>query len=111
MIPHNGKGDHARRAALPVSADDASGSAAALRRELPWFWAYLSLLPAPDSCCVCDRVGGSRTGREPGRRSRRLEGVLDAAAWERIMPAGGGRKGRGLVRGFIGGVLAFLSGG
>ena len=28
-------------------------------------------VPVPDSCRACDRAGGSRTGREPGRRSRR----------------------------------------
>jgi hypothetical protein len=53
--------------------------------------------PSPRIAAVfCERVGGSRTGREPGRRSRRLEGVLDAAArGARIMPAGGGTEGLG----------------
>ena len=84
-----------------------------IRRELSWFWAYLNLLPAPLIAAVfCEQVGGSRTGREPGRRSWRLAGVLDAAAGERIMPGGRGQEGPGGWCGvFTGGVLAFLSGG
>ena len=84
-----------------------------IRRELSWFWAYLNLLPAPLIAAVfCEQVGGSRTGREPGRRSWRLAGVLDAAAGERIMPGGRGQEGPGgWCGGLPVGVLAFLSGG
>ncbi len=36
----------------------------------------------------CDRAGVSGAGASPGRRSRRPQGVLDAAARERIMLGG-----------------------
>ena len=42
----------------------------------------------------CDRAVVSGTGACPGRRSRRPQGVLDAAARERIMPGGRGQGGR-----------------
>src|SRR5260370_29124737 len=81
-----------------------------IRRELPWFWAYLSLLPALIAAVFCERVGGSRTGREPGRRSRRLEGVLDAAARgaDHARRAGQGGPG-GWCGGFPVGGVAFFS--
>ena len=82
-----------------------------IRRELPWFWACLSLLPAPDSCRVLRPGGpGQGPGGSPAGVAGALEGVLDAAARERIMPGGRGREGLGVVRVFAVGVLAFLSG-
>jgi integrase/recombinase XerD len=56
----------------------------------------------------CERAGGSRTGREPGRRRRRLEGVLDAAArGADHCPAGG--AGRGAYRDTLRLLLAFAA--
>jgi hypothetical protein len=105
-------GGGARRAALPVSADDASGSAVAYTARAALVLGVPESAPCPlIAAAFCERVGGSRTGREPGRRSRRLEGVLDAAVRgaDHARRAGAGRRG-GLVRVFTGGVLAFLSG-
>ena len=47
------------------------GSAWGIAAPRAALWAWLRWLPAPDSCRACDRAGGSRTGRKPGRRSRR----------------------------------------
>jgi hypothetical protein len=70
-----------------------------IRRGLPWFGRALICSLPPVAAVCCERAGGSRTGREPGRRSRRLEGVLDAAARERIIArrAGAGRAWTGGV--------------
>src|SRR5215467_918142 len=66
-----------------------------VRGELPWFWVCLNLLPARIAAVFCERVGGSRTGREPGRRSRRPAGVLDAAARGADHARRAGQGGRG----------------
>jgi hypothetical protein len=78
-----------------------------IRRGLPWFGRALICSLPPVAAVCCERAGGSRTGREPGRRSRRLEGVLDAAARERIIARRAGQGGPGLGV-FAGGVRAFL---
>jgi hypothetical protein len=46
-----------------------------IRRELPWFWAWLIMLPAPDSCRVL-RAGGRVKDRAGGP-------VGVAGAWRR----------------------------
>jgi hypothetical protein len=89
--------ENARRAALPVSAGDASGLARLMQRYFRWVLGVPGLLPVPLAAAgFCDWVGASGTGWEPGRRSRRPQGVLDAAARERIMLGGkGAGRGRG----------------
>jgi hypothetical protein len=70
------------------------------------FWAWLSLLPVPDSCRVL-RAGGRVKGRAAPACG--AAGVLDAPARERIMP--GGRQGA-LVVDVVerSGLVAFLHG-
>src|SRR6516225_3990336 len=78
-------GQNTRGAALPVSADYASGSAVACSARVALVWAWLNVLPAPDSCRVL---------RLPG---------------ERMMP-GGRQGGRGVGAGCLPVGLAFLAG-
>jgi len=60
--------ENARRPALPVSADDASGLAVAYSARVALVWVCLNLLPAPDSCRVLQRACGrvkDRAGARP----------------------------------------------
>ena len=102
----------ARRAALPVSAEDASGSAVAYSARVALVLGVPGSAPCPPVAAMfCERAGGSRTGREPGRRSRRPEGVLDAAARGADHARRAGQEGAwGWCGCLAGGVRAFLSG-
>ncbi len=100
---HGLDGGFATISALPVSADDASGSAVAYSAGAVLVLGVPESAPCPLIAAVFrERVGGSGTGREPGRRSRRLVGVLDAAArGADHARRAGGRKGRGFVWGVL----------
>lgn len=77
-------------AALPASAGDRKGSIWVCAVMVALVWGWLSLVPVPDSCRVL-RAGGRVTGARSARAAG-VAGALDAFAWERIMPGGGGRE-------------------
>jgi hypothetical protein len=84
----------ATAAALPVSAGDASGPAWLIQPRAFRGFGRAWSAPCPFVAAgFCDRAVVSGTGASPGRRSRRPQGVLDAAARERIMLGGKGQGG------------------
>jgi hypothetical protein len=103
-------GDLRARSALPASVGDRKrsmwGSCAVI---VALVWAWLSLLPVPDSCRVL-RAGGRVKGRAAPAQ-RRHGRPWTRAVWERIVPGGGaGSPAVGVVQLFRLGV-AFLRGG